>query len=141
MKEDIIETFANLGFAVDHLEEGILAFFFEGIRMVMMPNDDENLLVLAIPCVANNSQLTKENMTKIMNVANYELRFTKLYTPNGKDVWISYEYKILEEKYDLELILTHMIQYLALGKNYLDKLICSVYKTNHMEKNPNDQIT
>lgn len=140
MKERIKETLASLGFVIEQLEGDNYAFTFEDCRIVMVPNqEDEHFLFLTIPCIVNNEELSCQEIADIMNIANYELRFTKAYCPNGEDVWLSYEYEVLDEKEDLEMILTHMIQHLALGKKYLGKLIYATYQRKHPEGLPEEK--
>lgn len=141
MKERILETLASLGFIIEHLEDENIAFDFEDCRIIMVQNkEDEHFLFLTISCIVNNTELSSQEVADIMNIANYELRFTKTYCPNGEDVWMAYEYYVLSETEDLEMILTHMIQNIALGKKYIDKLFRAAYLRKHPEGLPEDYI-
>lgn len=139
MKERILEVLASLGFIIDHIEGDNIAFDFEDCRIIMVQNqEDDHFLFLTIPCIVNNTELSGQELADIMNIANYELRFTKTYCPNGEDVWMAYEYEVLNDTEDLEVILTHMIQNLALGKKYIDKLFIAAYQRKHPEGMPED---
>ena len=60
MKEQILNTFATMGFQLDEVEGLGYGFRYEGINYIYMPNDDdEDFLNLAIPAI---SEVTEDNI-------------------------------------------------------------------------------
>lgn len=51
MKEQILNTFATMGFQLEEMEGFGYGFRYEGINYLYMPNDDdEDFLNIAVPC-------------------------------------------------------------------------------------------
>lgn len=133
MKEKIFEALASLGFIVEEMESEHYGFFYEGSLMLLIPQVEENFIYVTIPCIVSVDILTKDEVRSIMNRANYDLRYTKTFMPNGTDAWVAFEYEVLNENEDLEVRLTHIIQNLAISKKYIEKLANSVMKNHHKD--------
>lgn len=111
MKEQILNTFATMGFQLEEVEGFGYGFRYEGINFLYMPNDaDKDFLNLAIPAIID---ITEDNtLTALMMIdrLNSTLKYTKANRV-GNSIWLFYERELYGGE-DFERLLSRMILHL-----------------------------
>lgn len=126
MKEKILEALCDLGFKTEECEGLGCAFRYEGLNMLYLNNDDDNseFLSIAVPGIYECGEEPCKMMhaTALNERVNYTLRYVKAYILHG-NVWLFYERAVLSENEDLRLVLSHIVQHLAMAYFFAGKVI------------------
>lgn len=100
MKEKILEAFENLGFNLEYNDTLGYSFFYEGINLLYMYNeDDETFLNISVPGIYDLED-GKEAYDVLKEKTNSTLKYVKAYTLCNS-LWIFYERDLLGNE-DLE---------------------------------------
>ena len=117
MKEQILSTFAAMGFLLDEMEGFGYSFRYEGINYLYMPNDDdEDFLNLAIPAI---DEVTEDNINAalmLMDKLNSTVKYVKA-NRLGDSIWLFYERELYGGE-DFEKLLSRMILHLEAAINF-----------------------
>ena len=117
MKEQILSTFAAMGFLLDEMEGFGYSFRYEGINYLYMPNDDdEDFLNLAIPAI---DEVTENNINAalmLMDKLNSTVKYVKA-NRLGDSIWLFYERELYGGE-DFEMLLSRMILHLEAAINF-----------------------
>ena len=135
MKEQILNTFATMGFQLEEMEGFGYGFRYEGINYVYMPNDDdEDFLNLAIPAI---SEVTEDNINAalmLMDKLNSTVKYVKA-NRLGDSIWLFYERELYGGE-DLEELLPRMILHLEASINFFHSVMESI--KNEVESSDDD---
>lgn len=115
MKEKILETFKDLGFAMEEVEGlGYYSFQYEGKHYLYMQNeDDEDFLNIAIPAVLDIDDENSVGFYRMMDKINETLKYVKANTLCGS-MWLSYERELFGGE-DMKQVISRMILHLEAG--------------------------
>ncbi len=110
MKQKVLDTFCELGFQLELIEElDYYLFSYEGTRLMYMPSEnDEHFLNIAAACVYESEGENDMVAAKLKEEINSTLKYVKAYEM-GSGVWIFHEHEISEGD-DLERIISLMVQ-------------------------------
>lgn len=124
MKERILEAFENLGFNLEYNDTLGYSFFYEGINLLYMYNeDDETFLNISVPGIYDLED-GKETYDVLKEKINSTLKYVKAYTLCNS-LWIFYERDLLGNE-DLEEVIRRMVLQLAaalmFARDIIDKI-------------------
>lgn len=124
MKEKILEAFENLGFNLEYNDTLGYSFFYEGINLLYMYNeDDETFLNISVPGIYDLED-DKETYDVLKEKINSTLKYVKAYTLCNS-LWIFYERDLLGNE-DLEEVIRRMVLQLAaalmFARDIIDKI-------------------
>lgn len=124
MKEKILEAFENLGFNLEYNNTLGYSFFYEGINLLYMYNeDDETFLNISVPGIYDLED-GKETYDVLKEKINSTLKYVKAYTLCNS-LWIFYERDLLGNE-DLEEVIRRMVLQLAaalmFARDVIDKI-------------------
>ena len=124
MKEKILEAFENLGFNLEYNDTLGYSFFYEGINLLYMYNeDDETFLNISVPGIYDLED-GKEAYDVLKEKINSTLKYVKAYTLCNS-LWIFYERDLLGNE-DLEEVIRRMVLQLAaalmFARDVIDKI-------------------
>ena len=78
MKEQILNTFAAMGFQLEEMEGFGYGFQYEGINYLYMPNDDdEDFLNIAVPAIVEINDENIHAAHLLMDKLNSTLKYVK----------------------------------------------------------------
>ena len=117
MKEQIVNTFAAIGFQLEEMEGFGYGFRYEGINYLYMPNDDdEDFLNIAIPAILEVTEDNAHAVHMLMDKLNSTLKYVKA-NKLGDSVWLFYERELYGGE-DYEKLLSRMILHLEAAINF-----------------------
>ena len=124
MKEKILAAFENLGFNLEYNDTLGYSFFYEGINLLYMYNeDDETFLNISVPGIYDLED-GKETYDVLKEKINSTLKYVKAYTLCNS-LWIFYERDLLGNE-DLEEVIRRMVLQLAaalmFARDIIDKI-------------------
>lgn len=124
MKEKILEAFENLGFNLEYNDTLGYSFYYEGINLLYMYNeDDEAFLNISVPGIYDLED-GKETYDVLKEKINSTLKCVKAYTLCNS-LWIFYERDLLGNE-DLEEVIRRMVLQLAaalmFARDIIDKI-------------------
>lgn len=124
MKEKILEAFENLGFNLEYNDTLGYSFFYEGINLLYMYNeDDETFLNISVPGIYDLED-GKGTYDVLKEKINSTLKYVKAYTLCNS-LWIFYERDLLGNE-DLEEVIRRMVLQLAaalmFARDIIDKI-------------------
>lgn len=124
MKEKILEAFENLGFNLEYNDTLGYSFYYEGINLLYMYNeDDEAFLNISVPGIYDLED-GKETYDVLKEKINSTLKYVKAYTLCNS-LWIFYERDLLGNE-DLEEVIRRMVLQLAaalmFARDVIDKI-------------------
>ena len=124
MKEKILAAFENLGFNLEDNESLGYHFYYEGINLLYMYNeDDETFLNISVPGIYDLED-GKETYDVLKEKINSTLKYVKAYTLCNS-LWIFYERDLLGNE-DLEEVIRRMVLQLAaalmFARDIIDKI-------------------
>lgn len=124
MKEKILEAFENLGFNLEYNDTLGYSFFYEGINLLYMYNeDDETFLNISVPGIYDLED-GKGTYDVLKEKINSTLKYVKAYTLCNS-LWIFYERDLLGNE-DLEEVIRRMVLQLAaalmFARDVIDKI-------------------
>lgn len=117
MNEKILNALHNLGFETEGLGQFGYGFDYEGIHLVWIDSDDEELLTLAVPGIMDKEENNELKFYLLMDKLNSVLKYIKV-NEYGDSMWLFYERQIIGEE-DLEQVLPHMIVHLEQALRHL----------------------
>ena len=133
MKEKILEAFENLGFNLEYNDTLGYSFFYEGINLLYMYNeDDETFLNISVPGIYDLED-GKEAYDVLKEKINSTLKYVKAYTLCNS-LWIFYERDLLGNE-DLEEVIRCMVLQLAAALMFARDII------DKIENGESDKVT
>lgn len=124
MKEKILEAFENLGFNLEYNDTLGYSFFYEGINLLYMYNeDDETFLNISVPGIYDLED-GKETYDVLKEKINSTLKYVKAYTLCNS-LWIFYERDLLGNE-DLEEVIRRMVLQLAAALMFARDIIDNI---------------
>ena len=138
MKENILETFRDLGFKLEE-EEGMgYCFNYEGLNLLYMYNEnDEEFLNIALPGIIEVEEDRMLQICALLEKINSTLKYVKTYML-GNSVWLFYERELFGEE-DLMTVISRMILHLEAGLVFARKAMAEIEET--MTNGSSDDIT
>mgnify|MGYP004451330619 FL=1 len=133
MKEKILEAFENLGFNLEYNDTLGYSFYYEGINLLYMYNeDDEAFLNISVPGIYDLED-GKETYDVLKEKINSTLKYVKAYTLCNS-LWIFYERDLLGNE-DLEEVIRRMVLQLAAALMFARDII------DKIENGESDKVT
>jgi hypothetical protein len=127
MKEQILNTFATMGFQLDEMEGFGYGFRYEVTNYLYMLNDDdEDFLNLAIPAIL---EVTEDNINAalmLMDKLNSTVKYVKA-NRLGDSIWLFYERELYGGE-DFEKLLSRMILHLEAAINFFHHAMDNIKK-------------
>lgn len=125
MKEQILNTFAAMGFQLEEMEGFGYGFRYEGINYLYMPNDDdEDLLNIAVPAIVEINDENVHAAHMLMDKLNSTLKYVKA-NKLGDSMWLFYERELYGGE-DFEKLLSRMILHLEAALNFYRNAMANI---------------
>ena len=138
MKEKILETFAELGFKLEQMDDFGYGFSYEGTNFIFMPNsDDEEFLNICVPGIYDLEEESPLTFIELMNKINSTLKYIKAYEL-GKSIWLFYERELFGDE-DLAKVISRMILHLEAGLMFSRKAMAEI-KSNAEDMGEDNDI-
>ena len=135
MKEQIMNTFATMGFVLEEVEGFGYGFRYEGINYLFMPNDDdEDFLNLAIPAILEVTEDNTNAALMLMDKLNSTLKYVKA-NRLGDSIWLFYERELYGGE-DFEKLLSRMILHLEAAINFFRNAMANI--KNELDNSDDD---
>lgn len=133
-KEKIIDTFRELGFLLEEIEDREwYSFSYEGNNYLYLYNsEDEEFLSISIPGIFDLKEDNANAFVSLEEMLNSTPKYVKAYKM-GNSLWLFYERELLGDE-DLKLVVSRMIM-------HLDAALFTAYKImSKMETEEEDTI-
>lgn len=118
MKERILETFAELGFILEQLEDSCYDFDYEDKHMMLLTGkEDDGYLSISIPRIYGLEDGNPLVFSQLIDRINSDLKYIKAYEI-GNYIWIFYQ-RDIEGDSDLKLSISRMIMHLDAASTYI----------------------
>lgn len=125
MKEQILNTFAAMGFQLEEMEGFGYGFQYEGINYLYMPNDDdEDFLNIAVPAIVEINDENIHAAHLLMDKLNSTLKYVKA-NKLGDSLWLFYERELYGGE-DFEKLLSRMILHLEAALNFYRNAMANI---------------
>lgn len=125
MKEQILNTFAAMGFQLEEMEGFGYGFRYEGINYLYMPNDDdEDFLNIAVPAIVEINDDNVRAAHMLMDKLNSTLKYVKA-NKLGDSMWLFYERELYGGE-DFEKLLSRMILHLEAALNFYRNAMANI---------------
>jgi len=125
MKEQILNTFATMGFQLEEMEGFGYGFRYEGINYLYMPNDDdEDFLNIAVPAIVEINDENVHAAHMLMDKLNSTLKYVKA-NKLGDSMWLFYERELYGGE-DFEKLLSRMILHLEAALNFYRNAMANI---------------
>ena len=125
MKEQILNTFAAMGFQLEEMEGFGYGFRYEGITYLYMPNDDdEDFLNIAVPAIVEINDENAHAAHMLMDKLNSTLKYVKA-NKLGDSMWLFYERELYGGE-DFEKLLSRMILHLEAALNFYRNAMANI---------------
>lgn len=125
MKEQILNTFAAMGFQLEEMEGFGYGFRYEGINYLYMPNDDdEDFLNIAVPAIVEINDENVHVAHMLMDKLNSTLKYVKA-NKLGDSMWLFYERELYGGE-DFEKLLSRMILHLEAALNFYRNAMANI---------------
>jgi len=125
MKEQILNTFATMGFQLEEMEGFGYGFRYEGINYLYMPNDDdEDFLNIAVPAIVEINDENVHAVHMLMDKLNSTLKYVKA-NKLGDSMWLFYERELYGGE-DFEKLLSRMILHLEAALNFYRNAMANI---------------
>lgn len=125
MKEQILNTFAAMGFQLEEMEGFGYGFRYEGINYLYMPNDDdEDFLNIAVPAIVEINDENVHTAHMLMDKLNSTLKYVKA-NKLGDSMWLFYERELYGGE-DFEKLLSRMILHLEAALNFYRNAMANI---------------
>ena len=125
MKEQILNTFAAMGFQLEGMEGFGYGFRYEGINYLYMPNDDdEDFLNIAVPAIVEINDENVHAAHMLMDKLNSTLKYVKA-NKLGDSMWLFYERELYGGD-DFEKLLSRMILHLEAALNFYRNAMANI---------------
>lgn len=125
MKEQILNTFAAMGFQLEEMEGFGYGFQYEGINYLYMPNDDdEDFLNIAVPAIVEINDENVHAAHMLMDKLNSTLKYVKA-NKLGDSMWLFYERELYGGE-DFEKLLSRMILHLEAALNFYRNAMANI---------------
>ena len=125
MKEQILNTFAAMGFLLEEMEGFGYGFQYEGINYLYMPNDDdEDFLNIAVPAIVEINDENIHAAHLLMDKLNSTLKYVKA-NKLGDSMWLFYERELYGGE-DFEKLLSRMILHLEAALNFYRNAMANI---------------
>lgn len=125
MKEQILNTFAAMGFQMEEMEGFGYGFRYEGINYLYMPNDDdEDFLNIAVPAIVEINDENAHAAHMLMDKINSTLKYVKA-NKLGDSMWLFYERELYGGE-DFEKLLSRMILHLEAALNFYRNAMANI---------------
>ena len=125
MKEQILNTFAAMGFQLEEMEGFGYGFRYEGINYLYMPNDDdEDFLNIAVPAIVEINDENVHAARMLMDKLNSTLKYVKA-NKLGDSMWLFYERELYGGE-DFEKLLSRMILHLEAALNFYRNAMANI---------------
>ena len=125
MKEQILNTFAAMGFQLEEMEGFGYGFRYEGINYLYMPNDDdEDFLNIAVPAIVEINDENAHAAHMLMDKINSTLKYVKA-NKLGDSMWLFYERELYGGE-DFEKLLSRMILHLEAALNFYRNAMANI---------------
>lgn len=125
MKEQILNTFAAMGFQLEEMEGFVYGFRYEGINYLYMPNDDdEDFLNIAVPAIVEINDENAHAAHMLMDKLNSTLKYVKA-NKLGDSMWLFYERELYGGE-DFEKLLSRMILHLEAALNFYRNAMANI---------------
>lgn len=125
MKEQILNTFAAMGFQLEEMEGFGYGFRYEGINYLYMPNDDdEDFLNIAVPAIVEINDENVHAAHMLMDKLNSTQKYVKA-NKLGDSMWLFYERELYGGE-DFEKLLSRMILHLEAALNFYRNAMANI---------------
>ena len=123
--QQILNTFAAMGFQLEEMEGFGYGFRYEGINYLYMPNDDdEDFLNIAVPAIVEINDENIHAAHLLMDKLNSTLKYVKA-NKLGDSMWLFYERELYGGE-DFEKLLSRMILHLEAALNFYRNAMANI---------------
>lgn len=120
MKDQVVEEIKRVCGNVKMLNNGWCHFVYRHLHYVNIPNDNNDMIRISIPHVANSASYTREVLDKAINETNREVKFIKAMVLNNGSISLNYDHRISSEDNVGETV-SHMVLTLFAASEYLKR--------------------
>jgi len=118
MKDQVIEEIKRLCGKVMMLNNGWCHFVYRHLHFVNIPDDNNDMIRISIPHVANSTNYAREVLDKAINETNREVKFIKAMVLNNGSISLNYDHRIGNDEKVGETV-SHMVLTLFAASEYL----------------------
>lgn len=118
MKDQVIEEIKRLCGKVMMLNNGWCHFVYRRLHFVNIPDDNNDMIRISIPHVANSTNYAREVLDKAINETNREVKFIKAMVLNNGSISLNYDHRIGNDEKVGETV-SHMVLTLFAASEYL----------------------
>ena len=120
MKDQVIEEIKRICGKVVMLNNGWCHFVYRHLHFVNIPDENNEMIRISIPHVANSTNYTREVLDKAINETNREVKFIKAMVLNNGSISLNYDHRISNDDNVCKMVL-HMVLTLFAASEYLKK--------------------
>lgn len=118
MKDQVIEEIKRLCGKVMMLNNGWCHFVYRHLHYVFIPDDNNDMIRISIPHVANSADYAREVLDKAINETNREVKFIKAMVLNNGSITLNYDHRISNDE-NVDETVSHMVLTLFAASEYL----------------------
>lgn len=120
MKDQVVEEIKRLCGTVRTLNNGWCHFVYRHLHFVNIPDDNNDMIRISTPHVANSADYTREVLDKAINETNREVKYIKVMILGNGSISLNYDHKISKEERACDIV-PHMIMTLFSATQYLKR--------------------
>ena len=118
MKDQVVEEIKRQCGVVRVLKNGWCHFVYHHLHYLYIPDDENEMIRISIPHVANSIEFKKDEVDAAVNETNREVKFIKAMILNNGSISLNYDYRTGNEENVGEAV-PHMIQTLLGAAVYM----------------------
>ena len=127
MKDQVFEEIKRLCGKVVMLNNGWCHFVYRHLHFVFIPDDDNDMIRISIPHIANSTDYTREILDTVINETNRKVKYIKVIILENGSISLNYDHKISNDEKVDEMV-SHMVLTLFAASEYLNR------KLHHQKK-------
>ena len=124
MKDQVTEVIKRLCGTTMMLNKGWCHFVYRQTHFVNIPDDNNDMIRISIPHVANSTDYAGDVLDKAVNETNREVKFIKAMVLNNGSISLSYDHRINNDEKVQETV-SHMILTLFAASEYIKRKLKS----------------
>lgn len=106
-KNEVLKKLEVLGFDIEEVPDFGYLFMYEELKLLYMPDDDENFLRFAAPNIFDVTDENRGYVLEVVNETNLTIKYSKVCALD-EQVWVFYEYRLFGNG-ELEDIIEHCL--------------------------------
>lgn len=118
MKEQVVEEIKRMCGKVRMLNNGWYHFVYKHLHFVYIPDENNNMIRISVPYVANSKDYTRDVLDTAINETNREVKYIKAIILKNGSISLDYDCRKGNEE-NVGEVVSHMIQTLFGAAEYM----------------------